>query len=454
MAERLFGTDGVRGRANSPPMTADRVLQLGQAAAHLFRRRGGERHRILIGKDTRLSGYMFEHALTAGICSMGVDVLQVGPIPTPGMAFLTVDMRCDAGVMISASHNPYHDNGIKFFAHDGFKLPDEFEQRIEELVFSGELETIRAPSEEIGRARRIDDALGRYIVFLKKTFPEDLTLDGLRVVLDCAHGAAYRVGPTILEELGAEVFSVGVNPNGRTINDGVGSVHPDTIARKVRELRADVGISLDGDADRCQMVDERGELLDGDVVLALAAKDMVRRDALRGGAVVATIMSNLGLEKSLEAIGLRLVRTAVGDRYVVEEMRNSGYNLGGEQSGHLVFLDHNTTGDGLLTALQMMAVMQRSGRHLSHLARDFVRFPQVLMNVRVNERRPLDQIQSVQRAVSDVEKDLNGHGRVVLRYSGTESLVRVMVEGEDESQVADHAESIATAIRRALPVDG
>ena len=274
---------------------------------------------------------------------------------------------------------------------------DEFEQRIEELVFSGELETLRAPSEEIGRAKRIDDALGRYIVFLKKTFPEDLTLDGLRVVLDCANGASYRVGPTILEELGAEVFAVGVSPNGRNINDGVGSVHPDTIARKVRELRADVGISLDGDADRCQMVDERGELLDGDVVLALAAKDLVRRDALRGGAVVATIMSNLGLEIALEEVGLRLVRTAVGDRYVVEAMRTGGYNLGGEQSGHLVFLDHNTTGDGLLTALQMMAVMQRSGRHLSHLARDFVRFPQVLVNVRVNERRPLESLDTVQR---------------------------------------------------------
>ena len=448
--EKLFGTDGVRGRANVPPMTADTVLALGQAAGHAFRRRRGERHRILIGKDTRLSGYMFENALVAGICSMGVDVLQVGPIPTPGMAFLTVDMRCDAGVMISASHNPYEDNGIKFFAHDGFKLPDEIERRIEELVGSVELENLRASAEEVGRARRIDDALGRYIVFLKKTFPAEQTLEGLRVVLDCANGAAYKVGPLILEELGAEVFALGVEPNGRNINDGCGAVHPDFLARRVRELRADVGIALDGDADRCVVVDETGRIVDGDMILALAARDMQGRGALRGGAVVATVMSNLGLEKALDALGLRLVRTAVGDRYVVEEMRGGGYNLGGEQSGHLVFLDHNTTGDGLITALQILAVMRRSGRFLSELCADFQHFPQTLVNVRVTEQRPLEELPTVQRTVQRVEKELGGRGRVVLRYSGTEPKIRVMVEGEDDVQVEAYAHAIADELRAAL----
>ncbi len=383
---------------------------------------------------------------------MGVDVIQVGPMPTPGMAFLTADMRCDAGVMISASHNPYQDNGIKFFAHDGFKLPDEIEQRMEELVFSGELDALRAPSDQIGRAKRIEDALGRYVVFLKKTFPAELTLDGLRVVLDCANGAAYRVGPTILEELGAEVIPLGVSPNGRNINDGVGSVHPEATAKKVREMRADVGISLDGDADRCQMIDERGELLDGDVVLALAAKDMMRQGTLKGGAVVATVMSNLGLEKHLVGQGLELVRTAVGDRYVVEAMRAGGYNLGGEQSGHIVFLDHNTTGDGLITALQMLAIMQRSSRPLSLLAREFVRYPQVLVNVAVSERRPFEELPAVQTAVREAEKELGGQGRVVLRYSGTEALARVMVEGQDETQVQILAGAIADSIRSALPL--
>jgi len=448
--DKLFGTDGVRGRANIPPMTADTVLALGQAAGHIFRRRGGERHRILIGKDTRLSGYMFENALVAGICSMGVDVLQVGPIPTPGMAFLTADMRCDAGVMISASHNPYQDNGIKFFSHDGFKLPDEIECRIEKLVRSGELENLRSPAEEVGRARRIDDALGRYIVFLKKTFPFEQTLDGLRVVLDCAHGAAYKVGPLILEELGAEVFAIGVEPNGRNINEGCGAVSPEFVTAKVRELRADVGIALDGDADRCVVVDERGNLVDGDMILALTARDMTERGVLRGGGVVATVMSNLGLEKAVEALGLRLIRTAVGDRYVVEEMRGGGFNLGGEQSGHLVFLDHNTTGDGLITALQILAVMRRSGQFLSELTAEFERFPQCLVNVQVVEKPPLESLPAVQSTVQKVEKELGGRGRVVLRYSGTEPKIRVMVEGEDEAQVKAHAHVIAAEFRQAL----
>ena len=449
MARELFGTDGVRGRANVDPMTAEMALALGQAVSVVFRRRGGERHRIIIGKDTRLSGYMFENALVAGICSMGVDVLQVGPIPTPGMAFLTVDMRCDAGVMISASHNPYQDNGIKFFSHDGYKLPDEFESRIEELIGNGSLAKHRAAAEEVGRAQRIEDATGRYVVFLKKTFPQQLTLEGLRIVLDCANGAAYKVGPTVLSELDAEVFTLGVSPNGRNINDGVGSVHPETVQAKVKELRADVGICLDGDADRCQMVDEKGNLVDGDAILALAARDMVERGVLRGGAVVATVMSNLGLERAVEKLGLRLVRTAVGDRYVVEEMRAGGYNLGGEQSGHLLFLDHNTTGDGLITALQTLAIMRRTGLPLSELVRDIERFPQVLVNLRVAEKRPLESLPTVQVAVAKVEKALDGRGRVLIRYSGTEPKVRVMVEGPDEARIRTYAEEIASALAAA-----
>jgi phosphoglucosamine mutase len=447
---KLFGTDGVRGRANVEPMTAEMALALGQAVSHVFRRRGGERHRIIIGKDTRLSGYLFENALVAGMCSMGVDVLQVGPIPTPGMAFLTADMRCDAGVMISASHNPYQDNGIKFFSHDGCKLPDEIEARIEELVASGALAQMRAPAEQVGRAQRIEDASGRYVVFLKKTFPREQNLEGLRIVLDCANGAAYRVGPTVLSELDAEVFPIAVSPNGRNINDDCGATAPENVQRKVRELRADVGIALDGDADRCLLVDEKGNLVDGDALLALAARDMLERGVLKGGAVVATAMSNLGLERALERLGLALVRTAVGDRYVFEAMRAGGYNLGGEQSGHVVFLDHNTTGDGLITALQTLAYMRRKGQPLSQLVADVERFPQVLVNVRVAEKRPLESLPSVQAVMQKVEKELDGRGRVLIRYSGTEAKARVMVEGEDEGRVREHADAIAQALRRAL----
>ena len=447
---KLFGTDGVRGRANVEPMTAEMALALGQAVSQVFRRRAGDRRRIIIGKDTRLSGYMFENALVAGMCSMGVDVLQVGPIPTPGMAFLTADMRCDAGVMISASHNPYQDNGIKFFSHDGWKLPDEIEARIEELIVSGRLASLRAPAEQVGRAQRIEDAAGRYVVFLKKTFPRELTLEGLRIVLDCANGAAYKVGPTVLTELDAEVFAIGDEPNGRNINDDCGAVAPATVQRKVKELRADVGIALDGDADRCLLVDEKGNLVDGDAVLALAARDMVERGTLRGKAVVATVMSNLGLERAVERLGLGLVRTAVGDRYVVEEMRAGGYNLGGEQSGHVVFLDHNTTGDGLVTALQTLAYLRRKEKPLSELVADIERFPQVLINVRVAEKRPLEDLPSLQAAVQKVEKAMDGRGRVLIRYSGTEPKVRVMVEGEDEARVHEYADTIAAELRRAL----
>jgi phosphoglucosamine mutase len=453
-AASLFGTDGVRGTANVHPMTAEMALALGQAIAHVFRSRGGGTQRILIGKDTRLSGYMFEDALAAGVSSMGADVIQVGPMPTPAMAFLTVDMRCKAGVMISASHNPYQDNGIKFFGHDGFKLPDELERRIEELIGSGELASHRAGPDEIGRATRIEDAAGRYIVFLKKTFPVEHSLEGIRVVLDCANGAAYKVGPTMLHELGAEVFPVGIEPNGRNINKDCGSLYPEKLAAKVRELRADAGIAVDGDADRCVMVDELGEVIDGDATLALCARDMAERGVLKGGAVVATIMSNLGLERALERQGIRLVRTKVGDRYVVEEMRSGGYNLGGEQSGHIIFLDHNTTGDGLLTGLQALAILRRKNKPLSELLGDVERFPQVLLNVTVAEKRPIESMPVVCDAIKKVEAELAGKGRVLIRYSGTEPKIRVMVEGEDEARVQEYARDLADLMKRALGPGG
>jgi phosphoglucosamine mutase len=453
MTQRLFGTDGVRGTANVHPMTAEMALALGQAIAHVFR--GGRgRHRIVIGKDTRLSGYMFEDALAAGICTMGVNVIQVGPMPTPAMAFLTADMRCDAGVMISASHNSFADNGIKFFAHDGFKLPDELEDRIEALITSGELRGLRAAPDQIGQARRIEDAQGRYVVFLKQTFPVESTLEGMRIVLDCANGAAYKVGPTVLEELGAEVFTLGVEPNGRNINDGCGSQHPERLVERVREVRADLGIALDGDADRVVIATEQGELLDGDALLAICARDRVERGTLAGGAVVATVMSNLGLERALAEIGVELVRTQVGDRYVVEEMRRHSYNLGGEQSGHVVFLDHNTTGDGLLSALQVLAIMRRKQRRLSELAVGIERFPQVLVNVQVADKRPLESLPGFMRQLRGVEESLGSRGRVLIRYSGTEAKARVMVEGEDARHVAVLADELADGLRRALGGDG
>ncbi len=447
---KLFGTDGVRGRANVHPMTAEMALKLGQAVAHHFRGRVRGRHRILIGKDTRLSGYMFEDALAAGICSMGVDVIQVGPMPTPALAFLTTDMRCDAGVMITASHNPYQDNGIKFFGRDGFKLDDEIELAIERMVESGELDAVRAGADEIGGARRIEDAEGRYVVFLKNTFPQDITLEGLRIVLDCANGAGYKVGPTVLQELGAEVFALGVSPNGRNINEDCGSLHPHATANRVREVRADVGIALDGDADRVMIVDEHGEVLDGDLVISLCARHLQERGVLKGGGVVTTVMSNLGLEEELEKMGLDLVRTQVGDRYVVEAMRAGGYNLGGEQSGHVVFLDHGRTGDGLMTALQVLAILARSKKPLSELAAGFHRYPQVMVNVGVSSKRPIEDLPRVQDAIAEVEAKLDGRGRVLIRYSGTENKARVMVEGVEERAVTEYANELAATLKASL----
>jgi phosphoglucosamine mutase len=455
-AERqLFGTDGVRGVANVYPMTAELALQLGRALAHVVRS-GPHRHRIVIGKDTRLSGYMLEQAIASGICSMGVDVMLTGPLPTPGIAFITESMRADAGVVISASHNPYQDNGIKFFSGDGFKLPDQVELRIETLVLDGgssgakDFNRLRPTANRIGKAKRVDDAIGRYVVFLKSLFPRDLTLDGITVVVDCAHGAAYQVAPAVFEELGARVFAINVAPDGRNINHGSGAVHPEGMARAVQRHKADLGLALDGDADRVILADERGRVVDGDAIMALVGRALLARKQLAKKTVVATVMSNLGLEAALRPVGGKVVRTGVGDRYVVEAMRRHGYNFGGEQSGHLIFLDHVTTGDGVAAALNVLAVMKREGKPLSELAACFRPFPQVLVNVPVQEKRPLTQLPKVAAAIAAAEKALGRQGRVLVRASGTENTLRVLVEGPDLKQARALADGIAAEIRRAL----
>lgn len=447
--KRLFGTDGVRGVANIPPMTTETAMQLGRAAAYIFKN-GHKRHRLVIGKDTRLSGYMLESALVAGICSMGVDVLQVGPLPTPGIAFITTSMRADAGVVISASHNAYQDNGIKFFSNDGFKLPDDMEMKLEELVVSNKIDALRPIAAEVGKAFRIDDAVGRYVVFLKNTFPRDLDLQGLKIVLDCAHGAAYRVAPAVLEELGAEVVTVGVTPTGTNINDGCGSTYPEVISKAVLEHGADLGIALDGDADRVIFVDEAGREVDGDHIMAICGAELMKAGQLNKNTVVSTVMSNMGFEIAMKQLGGHVVRTAVGDRYVVEEMRRGGYNLGGEQSGHMIFLDHNTTGDGVLSALQVLAIVQRSGKPLSELAQIMTSLPQVLVNVRVREKCDLREITEIRTAIEAVEADLGENGRVLIRYSGTEPLLRVMIEGLDQQSIEKQAEEIAELVRKKL----
>jgi phosphoglucosamine mutase len=454
---RLFGTDGVRGVANVYPMTAEMALQLGRALAYLVRS-GPHRHRIVVGKDTRLSGYMLEQAIASGISSMGVDVMLSGPLPTPGIAFLTESMRADAGVVISASHNPYQDNGIKFFSRDGFKLPDEMELRIERLVLDAEagdagavdFRALRPTATRIGKAKRIDDAIGRYVVFLKSLFPKDLTLDGLTVVVDCAHGAAYHVAPAVLEELGAKVIALGVKPDGKNINDGCGAVHPEGMAKVIRRHGAHLGLALDGDADRVILADEQGNIVDGDAIMALVGRDLIRRGTLAKRTVVATVMSSLGLERALADVRGKVVRTQVGDRYVVEEMRRAGYNFGGEQSGHLIFLDHVTTGDGVAAALNVLAVMQREGRPLSELARCFEPVPQALVNVAVREKKPIAELPEVARAIAAVEKALGADGRVLVRFSGTENKVRVLVEGPDAKRVRAQAEVIAGEIKKAI----
>jgi phosphoglucosamine mutase len=449
---RLFGTDGIRGVANVDPMTAEIALGLGRAVAHVFRR-GLRRHKILIGKDTRLSGYMLEQAMASGICSMGVDVLLVGPLPTPGIAFLTRSLRADAGAVISASHNPFQDNGIKFFAATGFKLPDDVELEIERLLSDNSIAQLRPTATEIGKAFRVDDALGRYNVFVKSTFPRHLTLDGLRVAVDCANGSAYRVAPEVLSELGASVVTLAVDPDGENINRDCGALHPEGLARTVVESRCHLGIALDGDADRAILVDETGSVVDGDEVLTMAAAEMLKQETLTKKTVVATVMSNLGLDLALEALGGRTVRTPVGDRYVVEEMLRGGYNLGGEQSGHVVFLDQTTTGDGLITALFVLALVVERGRRLSELRRIMQRTPQVLLNVRVREKREIANLPLVYRAIRAAESELERRGRVVVRYSGTEALARVMIEGENTDRIQRLAEDIVSAFQSEIGVE-
>lgn len=448
-ARCMFGTDGVRGRANVEPMTSETALRLGRACAHVFSD-GARRHRVLIGKDTRLSGYMLESALTSGICSMGVDVVLVGPLPSPGIAFMTRSLRADAGVVISASHNPYEDNGIKFFSRDGFKLPDALEAEIEDLVLSGRIDHVRPTADAIGKAFRVDDAVGRYVEFAKSSFPRELTLEGLKVVVDCAHGAAYKVTPEVLRELGAEVTVLNAQPDGRNINLGCGSVHPEVVCAAVRRARAHVGLTHDGDADRVLLADERGRLVDGDQMLAICALDLQSRGLLPGGAVVGTVMSNYGLELALKKAGIALERAPVGDRHVVEAMQRGGTVLGGEQSGHIVFFGHQTTGDGIVTALQVLAVMQRSGRTLSKLAGAMTRLPQLLVNVPTARRVAVESEPEIARAVAQAEARLAGRGRVLIRASGTEPKVRVMVEGRERREIEEIARGLADVVTRVV----
>jgi phosphoglucosamine mutase len=447
MSRKLFGTDGVRGRANQFPMTAEIALRLGAAAGRFFRRDGSAAHRVVIGKDTRLSGYMLENALTAGFTSTGMNVLLVGPVPTPAVGFLTRSMRADVGVMISASHNPHQDNGIKFFGPDGFKLSDAAEAEIEAILAAD----IRlAQAENIGRAKRIEDGRGRYQEFVKTSFPQGLRLDGLKVVIDCANGAAYKAAPEVLWELGAEVIPVGVAPNGTNINDRCGSTHPETAAEAVVAHGAHVGIALDGDADRVMILDETGQVADGDQIMALLAARWAEENRLRGGTLVATVMSNLGLERFLGARGLRLERTAVGDRYVVEAMRRGGWNLGGEQSGHIVMTDYATTGDGLIAGLQFLAEMVRTGRPASTLVRQFDTVPQMLKNVRFADgKRPLEA-DSVKAVIEANAARIKGKGRILIRKSGTEPLIRVMAECEDPGLLEAVVSEIVGAVEAAV----
>lgn len=444
---RLFGTDGIRGRANTPPMDSETVMHLGRAAAHVLGRSAG-RHRILIGKDTRVSGYMLETALASGITSMGVDVLLVGPLPTPGVAFVARSMRADAGIMISASHNSFEDNGIKFFGADGFKLADEAEAEIERHMTPGSLDSQRADPAKIGKAFRIDDAVGRYVVFLKNCVDKDVKLDGLRLVIDAANGAAYRVAPMVFEELGAEVICIGDEPDGKNINHGCGSTATESLSQKVREVRADLGVAYDGDADRAIFVDEEGNVVDGDLVLAILAQDAQSRAALQGDGIVGTVMSNLGLEVMLQSLGLKLYRSPVGDRYVLAEMRRLGLNLGGEQSGHVISLDHNTTGDGVGTSLLLISALLRSGKRLSEFHNLVERYPQRLENVPVTSKPPLNDIESIALAIQQAENELGESGRVLLRYSGTEAKLRVMVECSDHKlcdQITERLVSVVTS---------
>lgn len=445
---KLFGTDGIRGVANIHPMTVEIAMQVGRAIAFIVKERPSG-HRIVIGKDTRQSCYMLENALAAGICSMGVDVLLVGPLPTPGIAFITKSMRADAGVVISASHNPFQDNGIKIFSRDGFKLPDEVELEIEDLIFSQKMAALCPVADEVGMATRIDDAKGRYIVFLKHTFPQDYELDDFHIVLDCANGATYGVAPHVFEELGAKVTCIGVQPDGTNINDNCGALHPQLVAEKVKETGADIGLALDGDGDRLIVCDEKGEIVDGDHIMAVCAKELLRQRKLKKKTLVTTVMSNMGLEVAMKGMGGSLVRTDVGDRYVVECMRKHGYSFGGEQSGHLVFLDHITTGDGALAALQLLAIMKKQRKPLSEIASVMESFPQVLKNVRTAKKMDVNAIPEFGPILKGQEERLGNSGRVLVRPSGTEPVIRVMVEGQDDNLINDVADELCEVIRRA-----
>ncbi len=445
---KLFGTDGIRGVANEHPMTPELALQLGRAVAFVAGRGKNHVPRVIIGKDTRLSGYMLEQAMARGVCAMGGLAMLCGPMPTPAVAHLTVSMRADAGVVISASHNAYQDNGIKIFGGDGFKLPDDAECEIEALLGDARLLGKRSTGPAIGRAEKLEDARGRYVVFLKQTFPRDLSLDGVRVVVDAAHGAAYRVAPLVLQELGANVTAMHVKPNGVNINKDAGALHPEHVCAEVKKRGAAIGIALDGDADRVIIVDEKGQIVDGDQVLAMCASRMLDAGELRARTVVATVMSNLGLEHALARVGVNLVRTQVGDRYVVEAMRAGGFNLGGEQSGHLVFLDHASTGDGILGALQVLALMLRTGKPVSELANQMQRVPQVLENVTLPARRPLEDMPALAHLTRKIRKTLGDKGRVLVRWSGTEPKLRIMLEGPREEHIRAWAHELADAARR------
>ena len=451
---KIFGTDGVRGRANLEPVTAETALKLGRAAGHVFKNletqsRGRGKHKIVIGKDTRLSGYMLENAISAGILSMGVDVLFIGPLPTPGVAYVTRSLRADAGIVITASHNPYDDNGIKFFRADGYKLDDMIENRIEQMVFSGDVESLRPSASEIGKAVRIDDALGRYIEFAKTSFPKGMTLEGMRIVVDCAHGAAYKSTPCVLRELGAELVVVGNQPDGTNINKDCGSMHPDQLCAKVRENNGHIGIAHDGDADRVLFCDEAGNLIDGDDVMAIAGVDMLKRGTLAKKTLVATVMSNAGLDAVIREAGGQVVKTAVGDKNVIDEMLRNGFNFGGEQSGHLIFRESGTTGDGLVAALQILRIMKESNQSLSALSRCWTRYPQLVTNVRVREKKPFEELDGVLGLVNRAEAAVKpAGGRVLLRYSGTEPKARLLIEGRDKAVLEEWSQKICAAIEK------
>jgi phosphoglucosamine mutase len=453
---KIFGTDGVRGTANIEPVTAETALKLGRAAAHVFknletRSRNRGKHKILIGKDTRLSGYMIENAISSGVLSMGVDVLLIGPLPTPGVAYVTRSLRADAGIVITASHNPYADNGIKFFSADGYKLDDVIEARIEKLVFSGEINTIRPTADAIGKAVRIDDALGRYIEFAKSSFPRNMTLEGLRMVVDCAHGAAYKSTPCVLRELGAEVIVYGDKPDGTNINQDCGSMHPQHLSQWVLQHKAHLGLAHDGDADRVLLCDERGHLIDGDDMLAIIGLERLAQGTLRGKTVVATVMSNAGLQAVIEQAGGRLLRTPVGDQHVLAAMLKHDYNIGGEQSGHIIFADFSTTGDGLVAALQILRVIKSTGKTLSQLAACWTRFPQVLTNIFVREKTPLEHVDGLPALLHQAEADLQSRGgRILLRYSGTEPKVRLLLEGPQAALLQHWNQKISKLLQTEL----